>query len=100
MVKWARIRIPSGEFVSSEISQTLRDFIENSNRLNTFCTNLKAHIILTPHNPRIGTGHVGHAKIEISQRIRTQVPLCESKILSSYFSAMFLCAILLLGYVL
>ena len=23
------------------------------------------------HHPRIGTGHVGHAKVEISQRIRT-----------------------------
>ena len=49
------------EFASSEISQTLRDFLKYLNRSNTFCTNL----------PRIGTGHVGHAKIEISQRIRT-----------------------------
>ena len=37
------------EFASSEISQTLRDFLEYLNRLNTFCTNLKAQIILAPY---------------------------------------------------
>ena len=37
-----------GEFASSEISQTLRDFLEYLNRSNTFCTNLKAQIILLP----------------------------------------------------
>ena len=36
-------------FVSSEISQTLSDFMESPNRLNKFCTNLKANIILTPY---------------------------------------------------
>ena len=54
------------EFLSSEISQTLRDFLEYLNRSNTFSTNLKASIILPPTFPRIGTEHVGHAKFEIS----------------------------------
>ena len=35
----------------SEISQTLRDFLEYPNRSNTVCTNLKAQIILAPYVP-------------------------------------------------
>ena len=61
------------EFASSEISQTLHDFLEYLNRLNTFYTNLKVQIILPPTVLRIDTGHIGHAKIEISQRIRTTI---------------------------
>ena len=70
----------SMEFVSSEISQILRGFMENLNRSNMFCTNLKAQVILAPALPRIDTGHVSHAKYEISQQMRTpassQVPRC------------------------
>ena len=39
---WLRVL----EFVSPEISQTLRDLLEYINRSNTFCTNLNAQIIL------------------------------------------------------
>ena len=62
------------EFASSEISQTWRDFLEYLNRSNTLYANLKVQTKLAPTLPRIGTGHVGHAKIEISQRIRTPKP--------------------------
>ena len=34
------------EFASSEISQTLHDFLKYLNHSNTFCTNLKAQMIL------------------------------------------------------
>ena len=55
------------EFESSEISQTLRDIMENLNRLNTLRTNLKIHIILTPTEPRIGTGHASRKSWDISE---------------------------------
>ena len=39
--------------------------------------------ILAPTLPRIDTGHVGHAKIEISQRIRTRIFLSPIQVIQS-----------------
>lgn len=58
--------------ISSEISHILRDVLKYHNRSKAFCTTHKAQIILTLLSPRIGTGHVGRAKCEISQIIRTR----------------------------
>ena len=67
----ALTRFPSlQEFVSSEISQTLRDIMENPNRLNTLRTNLKTHIILTPYITPNRHRTRRSRKSWISQRIR------------------------------
>ena len=51
------------EFASSEISQTLRDFLKYLNRLYTFCTNFKARINENLKNVNLSESLFGNRRL-------------------------------------